>query len=317
MSSTTFASASDVTEQKAKVVELAKGAYGYISDSDPNCGFVVGDDAVLIIDTRATPALARDLIDDIRTVTDKPVKYIFLTHYHAVRVLGASAFNVDAVFSSTGTHQLILERGAADYESEVRRFPRLFKGVDEIPGLTMPHVTFDDSMSFWLGGRELRFMHLGRGHSAGDSVCWLPDCGVLYAGDLVENNCAVYTGDAYMRDWTQTLERVRALRADVMVPGRGAVLTSRQQVSDAIDSTKDFIVTLLGAVEHGLRQGQDLKGCYRIAEQVMTPRFGDWPVYKHALAFDVARAYDELRGLEHPQIWTAARDQDLWARLHN
>lgn len=316
MSDQAFASTNDVVEQKASIVELGPNVYGYISESDPNCGFVVGDDAVLVVDTRATPALARDLLEAIGSITDKPVKFVFLTHYHAVRVLGAAAFANAAIFSSVGTRNLICERGAADYESEVRRFPRLFKGVDEIPGLTLPHVTFERELGFWLSGRELRFMHLGRGHSAGDAVCWLPDCGVLFAGDLVENGCAVYTGDAYMRDWTQTLECLRDLRAQVMVPGRGAVLSGRQQVSGAIDSTKDFILTLLGAVQRGLHEGGDLKACYRVAEEVMTPRFGEWPVYKHALAFDVARAYDELRGMQHPQIWTAARDADLWARLH-
>ncbi|MGA9915951.1 MAG: MBL fold metallo-hydrolase, partial [Paraburkholderia sp.] len=82
---TSFASASDLLEQKPRLVELASNVYGYISEFDPNCGFIVGDDSVLAIDTRATPQLARDWLADIRTVTDKPVRHIFLTHYHAVR----------------------------------------------------------------------------------------------------------------------------------------------------------------------------------------------------------------------------------------
>lgn len=316
MAATEFASASDVQEQRAKLVELARNVYGYVSDFDPNCGFVVGDDAVLAIDTRATPRLAREWLEDIRTVTDKPVRYIFLTHYHAVRVMGAAAFKVDAIFSSAATLGWIEERGQADFESEVRRFPRLFNGVEEVPGLTRPRFTFEREMSFWFGERELKFMHLGRAHSIGDAVCWLPDAGVVFAGDLVENRCGVYTGDAYMRDWTQTLERLRALGAHTMVPGRGAALTSRQGVAEAIDSTKDFILTLLGAVEQGLRAGHSLKECYVHANRVMAPRFGDWPIYKHALPFDVARAYDEVRGFEHPVIWTAERDAELWKVIH-
>jgi glyoxylase-like metal-dependent hydrolase (beta-lactamase superfamily II) len=314
---TTFASSADAREQKPQLVELATNVYGYISEFDPNCGFIVGEDSVLAIDTRATPQLARDWIADIRTVTDKPVRHIFLTHYHAVRVLGAAAFGSPTIFASRATHDWINERGQADFESEVGRFPRLFAGVEEVPGLTYPHVTFEREMSIWLGKREVRLMHLGRGHSNGDSVCWLPDCGVLFAGDLVENRCGVYTGDAYLRDWTVTLGHLRNLGATTMVPGRGAALRSRETVQAAIDSTVDFITTLLDAVGAGVRDGWDLKSCHALADAAMRPKFGDWPIYQHVLAFDVSRAYDELTGIEHPRVWTAERDQALWNTLHN
>jgi glyoxylase-like metal-dependent hydrolase (beta-lactamase superfamily II) len=312
-----FASATDTTEQVPQIVELGRGIYGYCSVSDPNTGFVVGDDSVMVIDARATPTLAEEMIAGIRTVTDKPIRHLFLTHYHAVRALGASAFGDALIFSSAGTRDLLRERGQADKDSEIGRFPRLFKGAERITGLTHPQATFEREFSFWFGGRELRFMHLGRAHTKGDAVCYIPDANVVFAGDLVENRCGVYTGDAYMQDWLITLERLRALGCEAMVPGRGAPLTTRQGGTEAIDMTKDFIASLLDAVRHGLSQGEGLKGCYERAERSMTPRFGDWPIYTHALAFDVGRAYDELRGLEHPQIWTAARDQALWAAIHS
>eukprot|EP01035_Chromulina_nebulosa_P041977 gene41976-56841_t len=156
-----FASASDTREQKPRLRELAPGAYGYISDFDPNCGFVVGDDQVVLIDTRPTPRMARDFLAAIRTVTDKPIKTIVLTHYHAVRVMGASAFGeVEQIIASNGTLDWIRTRGQADFDSEVGRFPRLFAGVEEIPGLTFPTTSFQGEMSLWLGprpgtGREL------------------------------------------------------------------------------------------------------------------------------------------------------------------
>jgi len=183
-----FASASDTREQKPQVRELAPNVYGYISDFDPNCGFIVGDDHVVLIDTRPTPRMARDFLADIRKVTDKPIKLIVLTHYHAVRVMGASAFDeVEAIIASKGTLDWVHERGQADFDSEVGRFPRLFAGVEEIPGLTEPTMSFEREMSLWLGKRELRLMCLGRGHSGGDTVAWLQDCGVIFSGDVVEN----------------------------------------------------------------------------------------------------------------------------------
>ena len=136
-----FASAVRYARAEAAVRELARDVYGYISDFDPNCGFVVADDHVVLIDTRPTPRMARDFLADIRTVTDKPVRFIVLTHYHAVRVMGASAFaEAQAVIASNGTPDWVRERGQADFDSEVGRFPRLFAGVEEIPGLTATHL---------------------------------------------------------------------------------------------------------------------------------------------------------------------------------
>ncbi len=311
-----FASAGDTAQQKPQVVELGAGIYGYCSAYDPNCGFIVGEEAVIAIDARATPALAREMIAAIRAITDRPVKYLFLTHYHAVRALGAAAFDADLIFASSGTMGLLRERGRADMDSEIARFPRLFTGREEIAGLTFPHATFESNFTFWLGKREIRFEHLGRAHTRGDAICHVPDAGVAFCGDIVENRCGVYMGDGYLRDRPETLERLRALDAVAAVPGRGAPMKSRQAISEAIDSTKDFVATILNAVSQGLAQGHDLRGCYEIARKHCDPRFGDWPIYQHVLAFDVARAFDELRGIGHPQIWTGERDAALWQAIH-
>lgn len=311
-----FASASDTREQKPRVTELAPNVYGYISDFDPNCGFIVGDDQVVLIDTRPTPRMARDFLADIRQVTDKPVRTIVLTHYHAVRVMGASAFeDSPTIIASQGTFDWVRERGQADFDSEVGRFPRLFAGVEEIPGLTVPHISFDREMSLWLGKREVRLMCLGRGHSGGDTVAWLPDCGVLFSGDVVENRCGVYAGDAYIQDWAGTLDAVAALKPHVLVPGRGSVLQGADNCAEGIALTKEFLSTLLASVREGIAAGDALRGCFQRAEAAMTPRFGQWPVFQHVLPFDVARAYDELTGTEHPRVWTADRDRELWQVL--
>ncbi|SDD77487.1 Glyoxylase, beta-lactamase superfamily II [Variovorax sp. CF079] len=312
-----FASASDTREQKPQVRELAPNVYGYISDFDPNCGFIVGDEHVVLIDTRPTPRMARDFLADIRRVTGKPIKFIVLTHYHAVRVMGASAFDeVQAIIASRGTLDWVRERGQADFDSEVGRFPRLFAGVEEIPGLTVPSMSFEGEMSLWLGGaREVRLMCLGRGHSGGDTVAWLPDCGVLFSGDVVENRCGVYAGDAYIQDWAGALDAVAALEPAVLVPGRGAVLQGPAACAEAIALTKAFLSTLLASVRSGIDAGESLRGCFERAEEAMKSRFGDWPVFQHVLPFDVSRAYDELRGIEHPVVWTAERDRELWQAL--
>ena len=106
-----FASAGDTAEQKARLTEFAPGVYGYVSSFDPNVGLVVGDESCLVIDTRATPRMAREFIADIATVTDKPVRHVFLTHYHAVRVLGASAYAGAQIVASHDTLGMIRTTG--------------------------------------------------------------------------------------------------------------------------------------------------------------------------------------------------------------
>src|SRR6184192_1929820 len=137
-----FASQADLAEKQVSFTQLSDNAYAYTAEGDPNTGVIVGDDAVMVIDTQATPVMAEDVIRRIRTVTDKPIKYVVMSHYHAVRVLGASAYRPQVIIASEDTRDLIVERGADDMKSEIERFPRLFRAVETIPGLTWPTMTF-------------------------------------------------------------------------------------------------------------------------------------------------------------------------------
>src|SRR6201988_4005896 len=115
-----FASQADLEEKKVSFSRLSEHAWAYTAEGDPNTGIVIGDDAVLVCDAQATPKMAEQVIERIRSVTDKPIKYVVLTHYHAVRVLGASAYNAEHVICSEATRDLIVERGAQDYKSELQ-----------------------------------------------------------------------------------------------------------------------------------------------------------------------------------------------------
>ena len=106
-----FASQADLEEKKVTFAQLSEHAWAYTAEGDPNTGIIIGDDAVLVADTQATPAMAADVIRRIREVTDKPIKYVVLTHYHAVRVLGASAYAAQQILASQDTYDLIVERG--------------------------------------------------------------------------------------------------------------------------------------------------------------------------------------------------------------
>jgi glyoxylase-like metal-dependent hydrolase (beta-lactamase superfamily II) len=312
----TFASAGDLAEKTISFSEIGPDLYAYTAEGDPNSGVIVGDDGCLVIDAQATPAMAQGVIARVREVTDKPIRYVVLSHYHAVRVLGASAYGAEAVIASDATYHLIAERGEADKQSEIGRFPRLFRGADTIPpGLTWPTLTFETEMTIYLGRREVRLMHLGAGHTAGDIVAYVPDAGAVFSGDLVEFHSACYCGDAHLRDWPLTLDAIRELPAQALVPGRGDALVGHGTVREAIAMTRDFVTTLYGAAELSVARGRSLPETLAATREAMDPKFASFAIYEHCLPFNVSRAFDEASGIDHPVIWTAERDREMWSQL--
>ena len=316
MTTKAFASQADLEEKKVSFTRLSDHAWAYTAEGDPNTGIVIGDDAVMVIDTQATPVMAADVIRRIREVTDKPVKYVVLSHYHAVRVLGASAYRPEHIIASHDTLDLIRERGEQDKASEIGRFPRLFRAVESVPpGLTWPTITFSGKMTLWLGRLEVQLLQLGRGHTKGDTVVWLPAERILFSGDLVEFDATPYAGDAYFSDWPATLDAVAALKPAQLVPGRGAALQTEAMVSAGLEGTRNFIADVYRSVQAGAAAGKDLNTVYRETLAALRPTYGHWVIFDHCMPFDVSRAFDEATAHRDPRIWTAERDIDMWKAL--
>jgi glyoxylase-like metal-dependent hydrolase (beta-lactamase superfamily II) len=313
--SKTFASQADLQQKKVSFTKLSDNAYAYTAEGDPNTGVIIGDDAVMVIDTQATPVMAQDVIRHIRTVTDLPVRYVLMSHYHAVRVLGASAYQPQEIIASHDTYELIVERGAQDMKSEIERFPRLFQAVETIPGLTWPTMTFKGEMTLWLGKLEVKLLQLGRGHTKGDTVAWLPQQKILFSGDLVEFDATPYAGDAYFKDWPQTLDNIAALQPVALVPGRGAALTTPAMVQAGLAGTRAFVSDLYANVTAGAAAGKDLRTIYKDTHAALKPRYGQWVIFDHCMPFDVTRALDEATEFRDPRIWTAERDKAMWESL--
>lgn len=320
-----FASQSDLSDRKISFTRLSEHCWAYTAEGDPNSGVIIGEKYILVSDTTATPMMAQDLIARIRQVSDKPIKYVLLTHYHAVRVLGASAYvseGASEIIASKGTYDLIVERGAEDMQSEMDRFPRLFRGADSVPGLTWPTLVVGDGrpgrqggISLDLGGVTVDIWHPGAGHTRGDTIAWVASEKVLFSGDLVEYEAGVYTGDAHLEEWPATLESLRGLGAEAIVPGRGEAMLGNANVNKSLDYTKRWVETLFACGKQAVAGNLDLKAAMALTRQHMDPVFGKVFIYEHCLPFDVSRAYDEAKGIKHPRIWTAERDKEMWAAL--
>ena len=312
---TQFASVADLDQKQITFSKLAEGVYAYTAEGDPNTGIIIGDDSVMVIDTQATPTMAQDVIRRIREVTDLPIKHVVMSHYHAVRVLGASAYQPENIYASRNTYDLIIERGQQDFESELGRFPRLFADASSIPGLTWPTIVFERELTVFMGKREVRIMHLGKGHTKGDTVVWLPKEKILFSGDQVEYGATPYTGDAYHEEWPSTLEKIAALKPEKLVPGRGDALVTTGQCLEAINGTRDFLAQMYGNVKKCRAAGMDLATTYADTYKLLQPQFGHWVIFEHCLPFDITRCYDEAGDYPDPRIWTAERDNDMWHSL--
>ncbi|MFC6279624.1 MULTISPECIES: MBL fold metallo-hydrolase [Polaromonas] len=325
-----FASQSDLTDKTITFEQLSAHCWAYTAEGDPNSGVIIGDKFIMVSDATATPAMAQDLIARIRTVSDKPIKYVLLTHYHAVRVLGASAYIAEGateVIASQGTYELIVERGAEDMQSEMERFPRLFQNAESVPGLTWPTLVIGGGdaakgevpgrLVVDLGGVKVQIWQPGYGHTRGDTIAWVAEEKVLFSGDLVEYEAGVYTGDAQLEEWPATLEALRALKAEAIVPGRGEAMKGAANVNKALDYTKRWVETLYQAGKEAAAAGMDLKAAMSHTRKSMDPIFGHVFIYEHCLPFDVSRAFDEAKGIKNPRIWTAQRDKEMWAALQN
>jgi glyoxylase-like metal-dependent hydrolase (beta-lactamase superfamily II) len=313
-----FASTGDLAPRKITFTRLSDEAYAYTAEGDPNSGVVIGDDGALVIDATATPVMAQQLIEQIRTVTDKPIRHVVLSHYHAVRVLGASAFRnegCEQIIASRGTYELIRERGQQDMQSEIARFPRLFQAVESIPGLTWPTLVLERRLTLLLGKLEVQILQIGPGHTRGDTIVWLPQSNILFSGDLVEYQTAAYTGDAQLEEWPETLNKLRTLQPAKLVPGRGPALDGAESVRAGLDFTEDFVRTLFASAKESVAKKRTLKETFLYTRSRMDERFGKVYIYEHCLPFDVSRAYDEASGMKHPRIWTAERDREMWQAL--
>ena len=310
-----FASQNDLDEKKISFDEIGNDLFAFTAEGDPNSGVIIGDDSVMVIDAQATPTLAREVIQKVRSVTDKPISHVVLSHYHAVRVLGASEYKASNIIMSSKARSMIVERGQEDWDSEFDRFPRLFKGHQEIPGLTWPTTIFEETMSVFLGKRRVDLYFQGRAHTAGDIVVHVPDSNVLFTGDIVEYKSACYCGDAHLQDWPGTLKNIAKFQAGSLVPGRGDALTDSKNIEEALQLTEDFVISTFKSVSKIAHMGGDLKEAMASCREHCDSKFSDYAIYEHCLPFNVSRAFDEAKGIDNPRIWTAQRDKEMWDLL--
>lgn len=246
-----------------------------------NGGFVVTEEGVVVFDALGTPSLGWALLEQIRKVTDKPVRYVVVSHYHADHIYGLQAFK-----DHTGAVVIAQERAAeyrendetADERADARLRQRqgaLAPWVDEHTRIVPPDITFAERMTLTLGGKRFVLLYAGPAHSASDLMMMVEPDGVLFAGDIVQNGRIPHmnSDDVDTDRWLAALKQVEGLKPRFIIPGHGAPSTEAAQ---AIAFTAGYIADLRRVMAAAVETWTDFDAAYRAA---------DWSAYAALPAF--------------------------------
>ena len=260
-----------------------------------NAGFVVTDGGVVVFDALGTPALGYRLLQRIREVTDQPVERIVISHYHADHVYGLQAFKEHAGNPPVWAQALALGyvggTAASQGEDAQRRLAQrreaLFPWVDEHTYIVPPDHTFDDQMSFEVGGVTFVLKHLGPAHAPGDSIMLVKDYNVLFSGDVIYKGRVPFldSPETDIDHWLEGLDYLVALQPppDFVIPGHG---TPSADVSKAVAATRDYIVYVREAMRQAVADFVPFDQAYEAA---------DWSAYAGMPAFDASNRGNAYR----------------------
>jgi len=277
------AAAQERAAQTPTVKQVASDVYFFFDFNGSNAVFLVTDDGVLLIDTRTHPREGRDLLERIRKVTDKPVKWVINSHFHGDHHMGNSVFkDLGATFVAQEETARIMQRVQP---KEMARRVEGFRSRGYDPAdvkLVLPDVTFDSKMTIRLGGREVRLFYLGPGQQAGDTFVQFPHARLLFTpGAFAKHSMPNMLFTPSVDNWIKLLDQVAVMDVDAILPAHGDIAT-RADVKELAAMLADEYATVKDAVNRGVSLDQ--------ATTALTfPQYKDWRNY--------ARLQGEIKAL--------------------
>lgn len=246
-----------------------------------NAGFVVTSDGVAVFDALGTPSLGWALLQQIGKATDKPVRYVIASHYHADHIYGLQAFKDHTpalIVAQEQAGDYKVNEETADERAEQRLDQRrgaLYPWVDENTRVVPPDITFRERMTITLGDRTLTLLFAGPAHSSSDMMMMVEPDGVLFAGDIVQNSRIPFmnSDDVSTAHWLAALSEVEKLQPKFIIPGHGKAST---KAAEAIAFTRDYIQYVRAAMAKAVQDWTDFDAAYAQT---------DWSKYKDMPAF--------------------------------
>jgi cyclase len=229
------------------LVKISDNVYSYVYEKGDivtpnnsykvNCGVVVGDDGVLVIDTLISAKEAERFISDIRKITDKPIKYVVNTHYHLDHAFGNSEFvKLGAIVISQEKDEESLEKSGP---AQLKDMKSAGLSDDDMLGTSISpaKITFSDRMSINMGNTKVELIYLGASHSSGSIVILLPKEKILFAGDALFTDFYPFIADGDLKSWVKVLDSIQKMDVNIIIPGHGPISSKKD-----VTAMKEYIL---------------------------------------------------------------------------
>jgi glyoxylase-like metal-dependent hydrolase (beta-lactamase superfamily II) len=307
---------------------IADGVYAAIAKPaykvNCNAAIIILGDSVLVVDTHSKPSAARALIEQIKKLTPKPVKYVVNTHFHWDHYQGNEAYPSSwpagiEIISSEATRNNIQRLGIPRIKNEIVTMPQEIAGLkadlekapaDQKPAIqenirqaeayfgelklmqvTLPTMTFDRSLILRRGSRTVEILWLGRAHTDGDVFVFLPNEKILVTGDAL-HGWTPFMGDSYPYDWIQTLDAAEKLNFDSALGGHGDVMHGKQK----FELWKQYFQDLMDQTAAAYAGGATLEQAQQTVSAILTKKYADQfdPAFPKSVAANVTKAFQVI-----------------------
>ena len=270
------------------VKQLAPGIYAYIQSKATwywsNAGFIVGNDYVVVVDSLTTVGLTQRFKDEIRKITDKPIRYLVNTHHHGDHTWGDHVFAGATIISHDCCRREVTEAAIVDPNLLNTIFPEFdFRGI----AVTPADITFDKRLTLHMDGREIRLLHFGPGHTVDDIIVHLPQEGIIFAGDFIFLYSTPLGAEGSFAGWIKNLDAMAKLGARTYVPGHGPVCGA-----EGLKQCRDYLVLVRSEARKRFDKGMTVD---EAAKDIDLRQFKQWPNHERIL-FNLERLWREFRG---------------------
>ncbi len=228
-----------------KLTRIAGNVYAYVDTKGAspknsfgaNAGIIIGKDGIVVVDTLVSAREAKRFIKDIRAVSKKPIRYVINTHYHLDHAFGNSEFvKLGAVIVAQENDRREMERSAAETLKNIKGYgltPQDMKGTKP----AYPTVTYSERMTIDIGGERIELIHARHSHTGGDTLVYLRDKKVLFAGDILFTDYHPFIAEGNIEEWVRQLDEIASMDVEKIIPGHGPVSGKKD-----VEAMKEYII---------------------------------------------------------------------------